>query len=71
MLINVTKPVEFVKLQLTRPLTRSLTGDVDGDGELDIVIVAVSPTGGAHVWALRGSTGAPLPGSIHPVLAQY
>ena len=36
-------------------------GDVDGDGELDVVVVSVTDSG-SHVWAVNGATGIPLEG---------
>lgn len=37
-------------------------GDVDGDGLLDVVVVAATEGKGSHIYALRGDTGAVLPG---------
>jgi hypothetical protein len=51
-------------------------GDVDGDGQLDVVVVAATEPGagdrrwpgagrqsaGSHIYVLRGDTGEPLPG---------
>lgn len=37
-------------------------GDVDGDGQVDVVVVAATEGKGSHVYALRGDTGAVLPG---------
>jgi len=34
---------------------------VDGDGQLDVVALAVSESG-CHVWAVNGQTGEPLEG---------
>jgi hypothetical protein len=36
-------------------------GDVDGDGELDIVVVTVNEDG-SHLWVVAGNTGIPLKG---------
>lgn len=48
--------------QLDGPLPHTPTvGDVDGDGELDIVVVSVTDSC-SHVWAIRGSDGVPLDG---------
>lgn len=37
-------------------------GDVDGDGQVDVVVVAATEGKGSHIYALRGDTGAVLPG---------
>jgi hypothetical protein len=37
-------------------------GDVDGDGKLDVVVVAVASDGSSHLWVLEGDTGLPLEG---------
>lgn len=37
-------------------------GDVDGDGQVDVVVVAATEGKGSHVYALRGDTGALLRG---------
>ena len=37
-------------------------GDVDGDGKLDIIVVAVASDGSSHLWVLEGDTGLPLQG---------
>ena len=48
------------QLSGTLPHTPTV-GDVDGDGQLDIVVVAVNEDS-SHIWALRGDTGVPLLG---------
>ena len=48
--------------QLDGPLPHTPTvGDVDGDGELDVVVISVTDSC-SHVWALRGVDGVPLEG---------
>merc|ERR1711871_1182924 len=42
------------------PFTPTI-GDVNGDGELDVVVVSVADSG-SHVWAVNGATGIPLEG---------
>lgn len=37
-------------------------GDVDGDGQVDVVVVAATASKGSHIYALRGDTGEVLPG---------
>jgi hypothetical protein len=37
-------------------------GDVDGDGVVDVVVVAAAEGKTSHIYALRGDTGAILPG---------
>jgi hypothetical protein len=37
-------------------------GDVDGDGQVDVVVVAATANKGSHIYALRGDTGVVLPG---------
>lgn len=49
-------------IQLSGSLPHTPTvGDVDGDGTLDIVVMAVHEKG-CHLWAVNGATGKPLPG---------
>lgn len=37
-------------------------GDVDGDGQVDVVVVAATANKGSHIYALRGDTGEVLAG---------
>lgn len=52
-----------VQLSGKLPFTPTI-GDVDGDGTMDIVVVAVpeTPSHGCHVWAVHGDSGKPLDG---------
>ncbi len=50
-----------VQLTGTLPFPATL-GDVNGDGSMDIVVVAVTEDKGCHIYALRGDTGEFLPG---------
>lgn len=36
-------------------------GDVDGDGELDVVVGVTTREGSAEIWALKAETGETLP----------
>jgi hypothetical protein len=48
-------------VQLSGSLPQTPTfGDVDGDGSLDIAVVAVSEKGTCHLWVVDGATGKPL-----------
>ena len=48
-------------VQLSGSLPQTPTvGDVDGDGSLDIAVVAVSEKGACHLWIIDGATGKPL-----------
>ena len=50
-----------IKLTGELPHT-AIIGDVNGDGSLDVSVVAVSPDGSSHIWVLEGDTGLPLKG---------
>lgn len=52
-----------VQLSGKLPFTPTI-GDVDGDGTMDIVVVAVpeTPSHGCHVWAVHGDSGKALDG---------
>ena len=61
-LVNVAGEIIWdVQLTGSIPFTPTL-GDVDGDGLIDIVVVAVTELDGCHIWALRGDTGKALDG---------
>ena len=50
------------QLSGTLPHTPTV-GDIDGDGKLDIVVVAVNDEG-SHIWVLQGDTGITLEGCV-------
>jgi len=49
------------KLSGRLPYTPSV-GDIDGDGQLDVLVVAVLPDDSSHLWAVDGATGVTLLG---------
>ena len=50
-----------VHLSGTLPFPATL-GDVDGDGCVDVIVVATTVSKGSHIYALRGDTGSTLKG---------
>lgn len=50
-----------VHLSGTLPFPATL-GDVDGDGYIDVIVVATTVSKGSHIYALRGDTGSTLKG---------
>ena len=49
---------KLIKFRLSGGIYQPATiGDVDGDGQLDVV-VSVSAYNGYHIYALRGDTGS-------------